>query len=85
LKFSNSLQNTTKLTEVKTKMSDTHEYVTREILRPRHPDGEKYLFNCCWDDDVWRTEDDKSICRNCGHDWTEELGIDNNTEGQDDN
>lgn len=57
-------------------------YTSKEILRPTHPDGEKYRFNCCFNDDVWRTEENKSICRNCGHDWTEELGIENTeTEG----
>lgn len=49
------------------------EYVTRAIRRPKHPDGEEYRFHCCMDADVWVTDDDRRKCRNCDHDWTDEL------------
>lgn len=51
----------------------TTKYVTRAIRRPTHPDGKQYRFNCCFEADVWVTSDDRRVCRNCGHDWTDEL------------
>jgi hypothetical protein len=54
-----------------------HNYVSKEILRPEHPDGEKYRFDCCFHDEVYRTQENRPICQNCGHDWTEQLDIKN--------